>query len=257
MQVMKLAQPYDQAFYDSQMEESLRSARIYIAHLRNYLSPTSVLDVGCGRGMWLKACGELGSSKLVGLDGSWNRQELMAEPAIAFRAIDLDKPFTADPVDLTMCLEVAEHLAPAAAAGFVKSLASTTDAVLFGAAYPGQGGTHHINEQRSSYWARLFDMLGFDAFDLFRPAFWSDSRIPFWYRQNTFLYLRRDSNAHARVAAAGMLPVSPGFMDCVHPDLFAATFTALHESGQALPFLTHVRALTPSFVRAVKRRLKT
>ena len=43
--------PYDQAFYDSQMEESLSSARIYLAHLWKHHSPASVVDVGCGRGM--------------------------------------------------------------------------------------------------------------------------------------------------------------------------------------------------------------
>ena len=249
---VSLEATYDQAFYEGQMAESLQSARIYIAHLHKYLQPSSVLDVGCGRGMWLKACGELGSTKLIGLDGGWNRPELMVEPTISFRPIDLDQPFTEPRVDLAMCLEVAEHLAPASAATFVTSLGSTSDVVLFGAALLGQGGTNHINEQPASYWAALFDKQGFDAFDLFRPTLWGDKRVCFWYRQNTFLYARRDSAVHRRLPS----PVSRGFMDCVHPELFANTVVAKQYVDATPSFSENVAALAPSFVRAVKRRLR-
>ena len=39
------------------------------------LNPKSVVDVGCGRGSWLKAFKEKGAVKLVGYDGSWNNQK--------------------------------------------------------------------------------------------------------------------------------------------------------------------------------------
>ena len=231
--------PYDQAFYDSQMEESLSSARIYLAHLWKHHSPASVVDVGCGRGMWLKACGELGAKRLLGLDGPWNRQELMAEPAIRFQAVDLNQPFAVDgKLDLAISLEVAEHLLPSSAGGFVASLASAADVVVFGAAYTGQGGTNHINEQPASYWAQLFAAEGFKAYDLFRPVFWSDRRVPFWYRQNTFVY--------SRTRAFDGFEVAPGFMDCVHPEMYAiARLYQQYEPG-----------LRETFVKAVKRRLR-
>ena len=229
------------------MGESLKSARIYIEHLRKLHQAASVLDVGCGRGMWLKACHEAGCTKLLGLDGRWNEQSLMADPAILFRAIDLDQPFTSERVDLAMSLEVAEHLKPASASSFVASLTGTSDTVLFGAAFLGQGGTNHINEQPCSYWATLFAAEGFDAFDIFRPALWGDSRIPFWYRQNTFLYARRGSDAHRLFG----LPVRRDFMDCIHPEMYAARTATI----SAPSFKDHMRSLPSSLARAIMRRL--
>jgi SAM-dependent methyltransferase len=227
---------YDQAFYDSQMTESLASARIYLAHLWKLYQPSSVVDVGCGRGMWLKAAGELGATRLLGLDGPWNRQDLMVDPAIEFQAVDLNKRFAVDKCDLALSLEVAEHLEESSARDFVASITSAADVVVFGAAYTGQGGTNHINEQPASYWAKLFAEEGLRAHDVFRPALWSDGRIPFWYRQNTFLYSRQVFEGYE---------VPLGFMDCVHPDMY----------GIARLQASYQPSLKEHLVQAVRRRL--
>lgn len=239
---------YDEAFYETQMAESLESARLYLKHLWKFIQPASVVDVGCGRGMWLKAAGELGATRLLGLDGSWNRQELMSDPAIRFRATDLNQPFKIEPHDIAMSLEVAEHLREDAAEGFVASLASAADVIVFGAAFYGQGGTEHINEQPLSYWVELFAAQGFDAFDVFRPTFWTDSRIPFWYRQNTMVYVRQGNAKSA--AFQGM---EPRFIDCVHPDMYSVAL--MMAQPRELGFTSHARALIPSFTAAVRRRL--
>jgi SAM-dependent methyltransferase len=238
---------YDQDFYDAQMSESLAAARIYLNHLWQVMQPKAVLDVGCGRGTWLKACGELGSVTLTGLDGPWNRQELMLDPAIAFEGIDLNRPFSAVKADLAISLEVAEHLEPHAAAVFVKGLTDASDAVLFGAAYPGQGGTNHINEQPQSYWAELFESRSYLPFDLFRPAFWGDERVPFWYRQNTFLYVRTKSDIYIRLVGLGHTAANRAFLDCVHPTLY--------HKWLSTGLSTHVRRLLWSVVRTLKARV--
>ncbi len=61
---------YDEAFYESQMADSLASARLYLGHPWKFIQPSSVVDVRCGRGMWLKAAGQLGATRLLGLDGN-------------------------------------------------------------------------------------------------------------------------------------------------------------------------------------------
>lgn len=245
------ATPYDDPWYDKQLPYVLESARVYTRFLWQYVQPRSVLDVGCGRGTWLKAWHECGSSRLIGYDGAWNGQEKMIDPEIEFVAVDLNRSFTAsERVDLASSLEVAEHLEPLAAGPFVQSLAGASDLVLFSAAFPYQGGTAHINEQLPSYWARLFSEHGFVPFDLLRPVFWGDDRVCHWYRQNAFLYARMDATAYAALRGQGFAPIAdPHFMDCVHPIMYR-----MKVDGK-IPFRSHLADLAPSLIRAIRRRL--
>jgi hypothetical protein len=242
-QLSRSAVIYDETFYENQVGNSLVSARRYLNHLWKALQPKSVLDVGCGRGAWLKSCHELGATRLLGLDGDWNAQTLMIDDAIEFRSVDLNKRFSVpEKVELTICLEVAEHLAPKVAPQFIECLAESSNVVLFSAAYLNQGGTNHIHEQQHSYWASLFRAHLFFPFDLFRPTFWGDEDIGFWYRQNAFLYVRKDSSEWHLMANSGHKPMTNiDFMNCIHPE--------------SLSFRSHVVALYPSFVRELRRRL--
>jgi hypothetical protein len=44
-------------------------------------------------------------------------------------------------------VKVSEHLSDKAGGGLVRALSKAAPLVLFSAAVPGQGGSHHINEQ--------------------------------------------------------------------------------------------------------------
>jgi SAM-dependent methyltransferase len=178
----------------------------------------SVVDVGCGIGTWLAESNKLGARTINGLDGPWVDERFLVIPETAFTRTDLEKPFSLPmPHDLAISLEVAEHLSPNVAEQFIKSLCGLSDYVLFSAAIPGQGGVGHVNEQWPSYWAEIFDREGFFAYDYVRPQIWSDERIPFWYRQNTLLFSRRDING-GKVGfdrKAGRLAAA---LDLVHPE---------------------------------------
>src|SRR5215510_14315080 len=131
---------YDENYYENQVGGSLQSARLYLRYLWNIFQPKSVLDAGCGRGTWLKACHELGASRLLGFDGEWNKQSLMIDDAIEFQSVDLSKPFSVpEKVELTISVEVAEHLEPKVAAQFIRCLINSSDVILFSAAYLNQG----------------------------------------------------------------------------------------------------------------------
>jgi len=240
-----LGEVYGLEFYRSQLSESEQSAREYLTYLWSVFQPGSVLDVGCGRGAWLKVFAELGASRVTGYDGPWNSAGDMIDPRIQFKAIDLDRPFDSERVDLAMTLEVAEHLKPESSDAFVASLARCSDAVMFAAAFTDQGGTNHINERPHSFWGERFAALDFDVFDVFRPKFWGNEKVCFWYRQNTFMYLRRFTAVHERFTNAGFRPlVDMSFLDCVHPALFARK-----------PFVSEpgVRELAKSLFPALRR----
>lgn len=216
---------YSESFYSNQAPASYRSAVIYAHHLWQFAQPRSIVDVGCGKGTWLKAFMELGATQLTGLDGPWNSQEAMVESAITFIPVDLNHGIhDSERYDLAISLEVAEHLSLDAADTFVQSLTNLSDTILFGAAYPGQGGTLHVNEQPASWWAGKFLQKGYIAIDLFRPAMWGNEDVEFWYRQNTFLYIRQGSDALTSIQQKGVSPIPDNaFMDCVHPELHALT----------------------------------
>ncbi len=250
----RLGDLYTDEWYRAHVDEALASARVYAQHLWKFVQPGSVADVGCGRGAWLKAFHEKGSTLLLGFDGNWNDPETMIDPSITFQAVDLDRPFAiSQRVELAMSLEVAEHLSPESSEALVRCLTDASDLVLFGAAYTGQGGARHINEQPHTYWARVFGRLGFVPFDLFRPALWGDERVAFWYRQNTFLYARASSPAHEGLVARGAPPMADtAFMDAIHPALYLAYQL---KAAQPVGFRSHLRDLIPSFLRGVRKVL--
>ena len=181
---------YGESYFNSQMGGSYRSAVLYAQHLLKIFKPQSVADLGCGRGTWLKAFGENGVEKLVGLDGDWNSQEKMVDQTVTFSPVDLNKPFPkpTERFDLAISVEVAEHLKEESSKTFVDNITALSDVVMFGAAYTKQGGTDHINEQPHTYWAKMFIEIGYTPYDVFRSTFWGNQDIEFWYQQNTFLF---------------------------------------------------------------------
>ena len=248
----QLKEFYDHNFYHKVNHMSLQSAEIYAKYITYYYKPTSVLDLGCGTGAWLKAFKDCGAKNLKGVDGEWIKEEELLDPEIIFSALNLNKLELSDEkFDLAMSLEVAEHLEESSSEKFVEYLTNSSDLVLFGSAYENQGGTNHINEQKHSYWGKKFISKGFLPFDLFREKFWNDSQVGFWYRQNIFLYIKEGSESHSLFSRQGFSPISNVFfMDCIHPELYQA------KCADGISFLTHLNDILPSLIRAINRRIK-
>jgi len=184
---------YDAEFLAYTRSIATRSAQVIVPILMEALRPNSVVDFGCGRGPWLKVWKDAGASEVLGVDGDYVSRDELAVDLSEFSAqdlgssIDLDRRF-----DLVESLEVAEHLPESRARGFVADLCRHGDTVLFGAAPPGQGGEHHINEQPYSYWRRFFAELGYEVFDFVRPQIADRREVAPWYRYNTLLYVKRE-----------------------------------------------------------------
>lgn len=195
---------YNEAFYQYINQGSLASARVVIAALRELLPVDigTVLDVGCGAGAWLSVWKQAGVA-VTGLDGDYVQPSALLISPEDFEAHDLAVPFTLPRrFDLAQSLEVAEHLPHSAAEGFVASLCSCADVVLFSAAAPGQGGENHINEQPYQYWQQLFDSQGFAMYDAIRDQIIDNKTVMPWYRFNTFVYVRREAQPAVHDALA-------------------------------------------------------
>jgi SAM-dependent methyltransferase len=180
---------YDAEFFDHVDRGAIRSAEIVVRELAAHLRPQSFLDVGCGRGGWVRAWKRSGCNDVLGIDGAHvDRKTLYIAPE-EFVVKDLASPFDLGRrFDLVQCLEVAEHLPAPAADGLIDGLVRHGDVVLFGAAVPGQGGLHHVNEQLLEYWRGMFAARGYKAFDMLRPRIYQDVTVEPWYRFNSLIY---------------------------------------------------------------------
>lgn len=197
----------------------------------------SALDAGCGVGTWLSVARRRGVDDVIGIDGPYVDRSLLQIPETSFVAASLEDKWPIDRhFDFAMSLEVAEHLRPSSAERFVTSLTEAADFVMFGAAIPFQGGVAHLNEQPQSYWAGLFSARGFAVLDVVRPNIWADNRIPYWYRQNTLLFVR-----HGRLPDLRPSRPDAPILDLVHPALLKERYDQLGRHRGVIGALRSIR----------------
>ncbi|MFO0804946.1 MAG: class I SAM-dependent methyltransferase [Gemmataceae bacterium] len=241
--------PYDAAFYADQSDGSLRSARAVAPLVVELVQPRSVLDVGCGVGTWLRAFHELGVENILGIDGDYVDRSKLAIDRECFRAVDLSNPpDLGRSFDLAVCLEVGEHLPEKSSAKLVRLLTRSAPAVLFSAAAPGQGGTHHVNERWPHFWRELFRADGFVRLDPIRPRIWRDNRVEWWYQQNIYLFIR-ESEVAERPALREEFELARRFpFELVHEGVLSPCVRAATFGGA-------VKALPRLAMQALRRRL--
>lgn len=187
---------YDSEFFEFVDASAGRSARRFIELLEQNVFAArrvaSVIDVGCGRGVWAAEWRRRGAKRVLGVDGDYVPRDTLLIPRECFLARDLSKPFDAHArFELVQCLEVAEHIAPEAADTLIDGLIRHGDVVVFSAAVPGQGGEHHVNERAYGYWRDMFMARGYQMYDAIRPLLADEFDVAPWYRYNAFVYANR------------------------------------------------------------------
>jgi SAM-dependent methyltransferase len=229
--------------------EASASARAVVPILLELVAPRSVVDVGCGPGVWLAAFTP-GILDVLGIDGDYVNRDALLIPPEKFLARNLEHPVALDRrFDLALCLEVGEHLPAESSGTLVKTLTDLAPVVAFSAAIPGQGGVDHLTERWPNYWASLFAARGYRPLDLIRPRIWGDDRVESWYRQNLLLYA--DAGRFERLAAHTQ--PFPSDAPLVHPDLF--TYVLQRERG-TLTLRRVAHELPRAIRRAVAHRVR-
>ena len=238
------------AYVHEEYTHDLSSPREIVPVLLELFHPASVVDVGCGIGTFLYCLKEGGVDEVLGIDGPWTNRQLVSKyladnefrEANLSEEIKLEKQF-----DLALCLEVGEHLAERASENLVKTLCGLSKRIVFSAAIPGQGGQNHINEQWTAYWQGKFAKFGYRFLDVFRPYFWDNSKIHWWYRQNIFLVIHESvefNGSALRKASDGKI------MNLIHPELFRLKDERLNQlmSGRS-PLRDYLRLIAKKFLK--------
>lgn len=184
---------YSPEYYSRLSGGIIDSAKAVVPMVLKLVAPSSIVDLGCGIGIWLAEFKRQGVTDILGVDGPHIQVDQLHVHPNEFLAADLAQPLKLNRrFDLAMSLEVGEHLEPEQADQLVKSLTDLAPVVLFSAAIPYQGGEHHVNEQWPAYWVERFAARDYIAADPFRRLLWSRSDVDWWYAQNLFLFVRRD-----------------------------------------------------------------
>jgi SAM-dependent methyltransferase len=240
---------YNDKFYENRHKNTLYSAETILSIVQDSIPEIkSAVDLGCGVGTWLSVLEKRGATKICGLDGSWVNKDYLEIQKDSFIEHNFSKGI--DPIidrtfDLAISLEVAEHLPPSSAEGFISLLTSLSEVVLFSAAIPQQGGTGHINEQWANYWISLFENRGYVVADIIRKRIWNDESIPRWYRQNTLVFIKKE-----RIQA---LKVKSSYSDYIPPEVYLLYFNRLATPG----IKQSLRALFLAFRRRILRMFRT
>lgn len=197
-------------FDHSVLPRSLQGPRAALAVIFDQAMPTSLLDVGCGLGVWAKAAISFAITDVMALDGGDIDPHALVVPRKHFHRQLLNERFSLGrKFDVAICLEVGEHLAEEDAGVLIANLVSHADSIYFSAACPGQPGDGHVNCQWPNYWQQLFNAEGYVCDDAIRWKLWNLSEVGFVYRQNLFL-ARRDPLHAGR---------EPRIESVVHPGL--------------------------------------
>lgn len=187
--------------------ESWSAAKAVTAALQPLMHwPKTVLDLGCGVGAWSKAFAEAGSTRQILVDHPSNQAENLLFIPSEFHRINLETelpPITK--VDLAICVEVMEHLSPKREKAILNYLSETADVLLFSAAIPRQGGVDHVNEQPPNYWKKALQEYGYERYDCLRPILLHQEAVPYYFRQNLFLYAK-DPSVFLQSPPANWLP---------------------------------------------------
>lgn len=163
MPMSNLEKIYDAGFFSKWGSENpayIASARVICKVLHQKFQPTRIVDIGCGSAAYAHFFKNL-SVKVVCIDGVLPPERYAYEKNIKIR--DLTQPFANlwGRFDLSLCLDVGEHIPEASSEIFLDNITQFSDRLVLSCAPPGQGGHHHVNEQPKRYWIEKLKRHGF------------------------------------------------------------------------------------------------
>lgn len=157
--------------------------------------PASVVDYGCGNGVYLEILRSLGVEKVKGYDGSPTAVENASLPEVELADLR-DRIDPKCKFDMVLCIEVAPYLHEKYEDYLIENLAvaAAEDAVIiFAASDSYQGGIHHVNVKGQRHWMAKFADNGFDFREEETEAIKQELELNtlFWIKDDIMVFRRR------------------------------------------------------------------
>lgn len=173
---------YQKQYFEALEKDEFEQALALSSLLNEMYKPTSVIDLGAGTGMYLT---NFKTSEKKGIDFSSiavDFAEKIGHPEVVVGDLRSTN-FSENKYDLTLCLEVIEHIGSEYEEVILKNICSTSDTLVVSIAGVGQAGEDHVNLKPMCYWTDEFKKRGFerDYFDEVKivahmihhkPTFW-------------------------------------------------------------------------------------
>lgn len=183
------------AYGDPTMYEGYLGGHNWVTHtdegslrfVKEELSVTTMLDVGCGPGGQVKTALALGIDA-EGVDGD---PRVIAEAeGFVIHECDYTKSTFEKEVDFIWSVEFLEHVKEEYQENYMKTFMKAKH-VFITFAPPGKGGNHHVNLKPAEYWIKVFETHGF-IFDLtITSQIRNDSTMQREFVKRNGLYFRK------------------------------------------------------------------
>lgn len=166
-----------------------------ISYVCKTVAPDSAIDVGCGLALYLDLLKRDFGVSVLGIEGTeWTFSHRISEEEFIFSDLS-DTDFRVEGIhDLSICLEVLEHLPEQSALNVARQICgATSKAILFSAGQPDQPGSNHINLHPAEYWVEVFRGHGWyiDEVATLGARFLSTLH---WFRKNIFVFRKEPKN---------------------------------------------------------------
>ena len=189
---------YNDNFFHNTIKLESDSAKAFVDIILEHFSPKSIIDIGCGAGIYLFEFKKKGIKNVFGIDGSEHAKSSFLLSKNKLEIFDLAKEYKADKkYDLCLCIEVAEHLREEDADTLIKTIIKSSDLVIFTAAVPGQGprSIDHINEQPHKYWIDKFSQNNYCFLDDLTKEMrlkMERKRVVWWIVNNLMIFKKNE-----------------------------------------------------------------
>lgn len=172
-------------------KEHQYSPRLAVAMKKLLPKNTPVVDLGCGKGTYLKYL-NLFNYQCIGVEGTPDIMEI-ADFDGPILTLDLSIPqqelskFRGSNV---ICLEVAEHIPPEQEQIFLDNIFRIKPpALIFSWALKGQGGTGHYNEQNPAYVIPTIESRGYKLDYKFTERLRAEGgKDLWWFRKSIYVF---------------------------------------------------------------------